>query len=220
MAALLGGGSGTPVPGELSRAHRGVLYLDELGEFPPSLIDGLRQPLEAGRITIARKGIAVTFPAGVQLIASTNPCPCGFLGDRAKSCVCTPVQLAKYRRRLSGPIVDRFDLRVNVQPVEAAEMLGGRGEPSAPVRDRVLAARERQTERGCTNRDLNRDALDALSWDADGLHLLRDAMGRGTLTARGFDRVRRLGRTIADLEGQERVAEPHVAEALAFRGTS
>lgn len=219
-AALLGGGSGMPVPGEVSRAHRGVLHLDEMGEFPPSLIDGLRQPLEAGEITIARKGVTVTFPSAFQLIASTNPCPCGFLGDRTRACTCSPVQLERYRRRLSGPVVDRFDLRVDLLGVLADEMMGGEGEPSAAVRSRVLMARARQAERGCANRDLDRDSLDSLSWDRDGLRLLEIAMGTGTLTARGFDRVRRVGRTIADLEGEDRVSEAHVAEALSFRGMS
>ncbi len=218
LAALLGGGSGMPVPGEVSRAHRGILFLDEMGEFPPSLIDGLRQPLEAGDITIARKGITITFPSSFQLIASTNPCPCGFLGDRTRSCGCTSTHLARYRRRLSGPILDRFDLRVDLQGVAAVEMLGEAGEPSAVVRDRVLVARDRQADRGCANKDLDRDALDDLPWERDGIGLLRDAMGRGTLTARGFDRVRRVARTIADLDGVDRACEVHVAEALAFRG--
>ncbi len=216
-AALLGGGSGVPVPGEVSRAHRGVLYLDEMGEFPPSLIDGLRQPIESGAITIARKGATVTFPSNIQLLASTNPCPCGYLGDRTRSCQCSPPQVARYRRRLSGPIIDRFDLRVAVRAVTGDEMFGQPGESSAVVRERVLTARTRQRTRGGMNRDLDREELDALPLESDGMHLLEGALQRGTLTARGFDRARRVARTIADLDGTERVAERHVAEALAFR---
>ncbi len=216
-AALLGGGSGVPVPGEVSRAHRGVLYLDEMGEFPPSLIDGLRQPIESGAITIARKGATVTFPSNIQLLASTNPCPCGYLGDRTRSCQCSPPQVARYRRRLSGPIIDRFDLRVAVRAVTGDEMFGQPGESSAVVRERVLTARTRQRTRGGMNRDLDREELDALPLESDGMHLLEGALQRGTLTARGFDRARRVAQTIADLDGTERVAERHVAEALAFR---
>lgn len=218
VAALVGGGSGVPVPGEVSLAHRGVLFLDELGEFPAHLLDALRQPIEEGVVHVARKGISVRFPSSVQVVAATNPCPCGYAGDRVRSCGCTPRAVARYRRRLSGPLLDRFDMRVGVPRLQPDDLLGPKGEPTAAVAERVAAARSRQADRGRLNRDLTRDALDAVEWDAAARRLLRDAVSRLGLTARGFDRVRRVAMTLADLE---RVATPglaHVAEAIAFRG--
>lgn len=217
-AALLGGGSGTPVPGEISRAHLGVLHLDELGEFPPHLLDALRQPLEDGSVTIARRGTTVRFPSRFQLVASTNPCPCGHLGDRRRPCTCGAGQLERYRRRLSGPLIDRIDVRVAVGQPAPAELLGPPGEPSSAVRTRVDDARARQDARGCPNHALGRRRLDALEVDRSASELLHLALDGGRLSGRGFDRVRRVARTIADLAGEDVVAEPHVAEALAFRG--
>ena len=147
-AALVGGGNGIPSPGELSLAHRGVLFLDELGEFPVNLLDALRQPVEEGRITIARALRTVSFPAEVQLVAATNPCPCGFDGDRTVSCRCRPSSKDRYRRRVSGPLLDRFDLRVSVGRPEAAELSGPPGEPSAAVLHRVQRARGEATASG------------------------------------------------------------------------
>ncbi len=218
MAAVLGGGSPIPVPGELSLAHRGVLFLDELGEFPPSLLDGLRQPLEEGRITISRKGVSVTFPAMVQLVAATNPCPCGYHGDDRQGCNCSESMVQRYRRRLSGPLMDRFDIRVKVNRVDPDAMIGPPEEPGREVAKRVASAREAQERRGVRNRDLTRTQLDAQNVTVGARRLVEGALRHGGLTGRGFDRVRRLSRTIADLAGSEPVDEPHAAEALALRG--
>lgn len=218
VAALVGGGSGSPVPGEMTLAHRGVLFLDELGEFPAHLLDALRQPIEEGSVHVARKGVAVRFPCAVQVVAATNPCPCGYLGDRTKACRCGPGAIARYRRRLSGPLLDRFDLRVAVPRLDPDELMGPPGEGSAAVAVRVAAARRRQAERGALNRELGRDALDGVPWDPAASGLLRDAIERLGLTGRGFDRVRRMARTLADLDGDALVGCGHVAEAITLRG--
>lgn len=217
VAALVGGGSGIPSPGEASLAHKGILFLDELGEFPPRLINALRQPIEDGMISIARRGITVTFPSDVQLIAATNPCPCGFYGDRRSPCTCTPAMRRRYGERFSGPIMDRFDMRVQVRRLEPDEIGGSTGEPSPVVAMRVKAARRVQRDRGGLNRNLRRAELDAAEWSQDALALLRTAGDRHGLTARGWDRVRRVARTIADLAQAPVVEEDHMAEALAFR---
>ena len=219
-AAIIGGGSGVPVPGEMSMAHRGVLFLDELGEFPPHLLDALRQPLEEGQITIARKGVSVTFPASVQLIAATNPCPCGFEGDRRQGCSCTDQAKARYDRRLSGPLLDRFDIRVRVDRVDPDALVGPPEEPSCRVAARVSAAREAQRRRGRRNRDLRRRELDRLEISDAAVKSIEGALRYGTLTGRGFDKVRRLARTIADLAGSEKVEEAHALQALVLRGES
>ena len=219
-AAIIGGGSGMPVPGEMSMAHRGVLFLDELGEFPPHLLDALRQPLEEGLVTIARKGVSVTFPASVQLIAATNPCPCGFEGDHRQGCSCTDQAKARYDRRLSGPLLDRFDIRVRVDRVDPDALVGPPEEPSRRVAARVAAAREAQRRRGRRNRDLCRRELDRLDISDAAMKSIEGALRYGTLTGRGFDKVRRLARTIADLAGSEKVEEAHALQALVLRGES
>jgi magnesium chelatase family protein len=216
--AIVGGGSGMPVPGEVSLAHRGVLFLDELGEFPQPVLEALRQPVESGSVAIARKGISITFPADIQLIAATNPCPCGFSGDAVKPCRCSPRAVERYRRKLSGPLIDRFDLRVMVGRPERAGLSGPRGESSAVVRERVESARAAQAERGYLNRSLSRPHLDTLAWEPEAVRLLHAAVERFAVTGRGYDRVRRVARTIADLDGSARVGEVHAAEALGFRG--
>ena len=216
-AAIVGGGSGVPVPGELTLAHKGVLFLDELGEFPPYLLDALRQPVEEGSVHIARKGVSVVFPCEVQMVAATNPCPCGYAGDRLVPCTCLPAALGRYRRRFSGPLLDRFDMQVAVPRLDPSELAGEGGEPSSAVRGRVGAARERQCGRGGPNRGLSPRDLDALPCDTGAWALLCSAAGRLALTARGWDRVRRVARTIADLEGAEAVGEDQVAEALSLR---
>jgi magnesium chelatase family protein len=208
-AALVGGGS-HPRPGEISLAHHGVLFLDEMLEFHRHVLDLLRQPLEEGTITIARAARSAVFPARFVLVAAMNPCPCGFAGDAARECRCTPQQLAKYRGRLSGPPAD----------VLAS---GAPGERSAEVLSRVMAARQRQRqrfddERITTNAELSSSLLGR--WchlDAPGLRLLTAAVRRLGLTARGYDRIRKVARTIADLEGDADVQAEHVAEALQFR---
>lgn len=216
-AAILGGGSGVPVPGELTLADRGVLFLDELAEFPQHLLDMLRQPVEEGRVHVARKGMSVVFPCRAQVVAATNPCPCGHLGDSRTACRCSPVAVERYRARLSGPLLDRFDLRVTVGCLDGVELLASGGEPSAVVRSRVARAREAQRRRGCVNRELQRDRLDAMDWDPEAGSLLAAAVDRWGLTGRGWDRVRRVARTIADLAGSDRMTGDHVAEALSLR---
>ena len=219
-AAVIGGGSGIPVPGEISMAHMGVLFLDELGEFRPHLLDALRQPIEEGTVTIARKGVSVTFPASVQLVAATNPCPCGFNGNFRQGCICTDRMVQRYRRRLSGPLLDwRFDIRVQVNPVDPDAMMGPPEEPSRQVAARVAAAVEAQRSRGRRNRDLGRRHLDAVEMATGAERIIEGALRHGSLTGRGFDRVRRLARTIADLDGSRSVEEQHASQALVLRGT-
>ncbi len=219
LAALIGGGTGFIVPGELSLAAFGVLFLDELGEFPARTLDALRQPLEEGSVALARRGMSVTFPARVQLIAASNPCPCGYAGDRVQACQCQPAAVERYRRRISGPLLDRFDLRVAVRRLHAEELQGPVGEDSRTVAERVAEARGLQAQRDALNRDLDRTALDAQPMSADASRLLGSAVDSAGLTARGFDRIRRVARTLADLGGTEEVTEDHVAEALALRGS-
>jgi magnesium chelatase family protein len=195
-----------------------VLLLDELGEFPVHLLDALRQPLEEGVVHVARRGISVEFPSRAQVVGATNPCPCGYSGDRLEGCSCTPRSIARYRRRLSGPLLDRFDLRVPVGRLDATELEAPLGESSATVRERVLVARGRSS-RPVPNRDLTRTALDDMQWVPGALDLLRKAVSTMNLTGRGWDRVRRVARTIADLAESVEISEGHVAEALAFRGS-
>lgn len=201
-AALVGGGSGVAVPGEVSLAHRGVLFLDEVAEFPRGNLDTLRQPLEDGAVTVARRGVTATFPSSFHLVAAANPCPCGYLGDQRRPCDCRPAQLARYRQRMSGPLIDRFDLVVKVDRLESME--AGDTESSLEVRARVVTASDR----------LGRDRP-ATRRDADTL--LDAALSNRLLTARGLTRVRRVAVTIAALAGSENVDESHVAEAMALR---
>ena len=220
MAAFIGGGSGVPTPGETVLAHRGVLFLDELGEYPPQLLDALRTPIEDGSVIVARQGATVEFPCQIQVVGATNPCPCGYAGDRKKSCECSESMKARYKRRFSGPLLDRFDLQVDVPRLRVSELSGPRGEDSAVVRARVTAARRRQfDERGRLNRELRRPDLDALVWTDAALRRLADAASGDRLTARGWDRVRRVARTIADLAGSSPVDGPHVDTALGMRVT-
>jgi magnesium chelatase family protein len=220
--ALVGGGA-NPRPGEISLAHHGVLFLDEMPEFSRHVLDVLRQPLEEGRITVARAARTVSFPARFVLVAAMNPCPCGYRTDPVRACRCTPPQVAKYRGRLSGPLLDRIDLVVDVQPVAIADLTGeANGEPSAAVRARVLAARERQLSRpgraARLNAMLHGRAFDrCCALDADGRRLLERSAARLHLTARGFHRVLKVARTIADLAGVASIASAHVAEALQYR---
>src|SRR5262245_11202994 len=221
--ALIGGG-GQPRPGEVSLAHHGVLFLDEMLEFHRGVLEVLRQPLEEGRVTIARAARTVTFPARFVLVGAMNPCPCGFAGDPVRECRCTPQQVAKYRSRLSGPLLDRLDLTVDV-PGLPADILGDGppGEPSIAVRTRVVEARAQQQRRtGAqgvgTNAGLTAQMMAShCRLDSGGLRILAGAVQRLGLSARGYDRVRKVARTIADLAGSERIEAAHIAEALQFR---
>lgn len=220
MVALVGGGSDVLRPGELSRAHAGVLFLDELAEFGPSTLDALRQPLESGVIRVSRARFQADLPARVLLVAAMNPCPCGEAG-RPGRCRCTPAGLTRYRRRLSGPLLDRFDLRIEVLRPEIEELLGSdRGEATAEVADRVARARGRAAERGVrTNAELDGEALDELApLDDEARELLVTALRSGRLSARGLVRIRRVACTLADLaDHRGPLGIGHVATALQLR---
>ena len=217
--ALVGGGS-PPRPGEISLAHRGVLFLDELPEFPRAALEALREPLEAGRITIARAARRHDFPARFQLVAAMNPCPCGHFGNPLKACRCTPDQVARYQGKVSGPLLDRMDVLVEV-PMLSPEVLARTpdGEPSAVVAQRVTQARGRQLARqGVLNSELTPSGLDQhAAAQPAALQLLTQASARLGWSGRGFHRVLRLARTLADLGGSEAIAPGHVAEAIQFR---
>jgi magnesium chelatase family protein len=218
--ALTGGGTGALRPGEVSRATSGVLFLDELGEFAPSVLDALRQPLEEGVIRITRAHASATFPARFLLVGAMNPCPCGG-GGAPDRCECSERERLRYSRRLSGPLLDRFDLRVDVARPSPDELLRGRpGEPSAVVAARVREARSRALDRGVgVNAAIPRSRLDELCpITAECEHMLEGALAGGRLSARGLDRVRRVSRTLADLAGVDGpAAVDHVATALALR---
>lgn len=214
--ALVGGGS-PPRPGEISLAHRGLLFLDELPEFPRTALEALREPLETGNITIARAGHHAEWPARFQLVAAMNPCPCGHLGDPRRSCSCTPEAVARYRARISGPLLDRIDLRVEVPPVPASQLSGpARSEDSATVQARVFAAWQRQQARqGCPNAELDAHLTERhAAPDAAGTRLLQASAERLGWSARGFQRMLRVARTVADLAGDDTVGAVHVSEAL------
>lgn len=220
LAGLIGGGSGIARPGEVSCAHRGVLFIDELLEVPRRTLDALREPLETGEVTIVRSMGSVRYPARILLVAATNPCPCGYFTGDDRRCRCRPDQIDRYRSRLSGPLLDRFDLQVELRPVPA-ELLAGpaTAEPTEVVAARVLAARRRAEERwGCggTNRDAPIDAVRE-TCDASAVRLLQDAVVGLGLSARAFDRCLRVARTIADLDATDVVDTVHVEEAVAYR---
>ncbi len=217
--AGLVGGTSIPRPGEISLAHRGVLFLDELPEFRRHVLDALRQPLEDCEVSIARAGRSVTYPADVMLVAAMNPCPCGYHGDRARRCRCTAHELVKYRRSVSGPLLDRIDLHVDVPAVAPALLGTGGGATSAEVRARVVRARAAQAQRSALpNARLRGAALRrACALDAEGRRLLQVAVERLGLSARAHDKVLRVARTIADLEGADSLRPVHVAEAIQYR---
>jgi magnesium chelatase family protein len=217
--ALVGGGS-VPRPGEISMAMHGVLFLDELPEFDRDVLEVLREPLESGRITISRAARHADFPARFQLVAAMNPCPCGYLGHYSGRCRCTPDQVARYRRKISGPLLDRIDIHMEV-PAVAPEEIAARpeGDSSAAMRARAIAARETQLARqGKPNAQLDTREIDEVATpDAAGEQMLKQAISRLGLSARGYHRVLKVARTIADLAAAGRVSAIHVAEAVQLR---
>jgi magnesium chelatase family protein len=224
-AGLVGGGD-TPRPGEVSLAHHGVLFLDELAEFRRSALEALRQPLEDGSVFIARARSRASFPARPVVVGAVNPCPCGYWGHPRRSCRCGDEARQRYRRKLSGPLLDRLDIHVSVPPVEVAALTAARnGESSETVRARVIAARERQARRASKlglssriNATLSSAELERVAaLDAKSQRLLAAAVEQLGLSARAFVKVSRVARTIADLDAEERVREPHVAEAIQSR---
>ena len=217
--ALVGGGS-PPRPGEISLAHHGVLFLDELPEFPRAALEALREPLENGHIRISRAAMQSEFPARFQLIAAMNPCPCGYLGHPTRACRDTPDQIARYQGKLSGPLLDRIDLHVEVPALPPDDLLQSKpGESSATVRQRVEAARKlAQARQGCTNQALAGEALDRqINAEVAALKFLNTAAARLGWSARSIHRTLRVARTIADLVGSDQVNVPHVAEAVQYR---
>ena len=222
--ALVGGGT-YPTPGEISLAHNGVLFLDELPEFNRSVLEVMRQPLEDRLIHISRAKYAVEYPASFMLVASMNPCPCGYYGHPKKPCICTPHQRQQYLAKISGPLLDRIDLQIEVQPVAVDELASKQaGEPSAAIRARVVKARELQTQRFGATAGVHCNAQMTPSmihqWaepDAEGLRQLKHAIESMNMSARAYDRILKVARTIADLDGSPQVRAPHIMEAISYR---
>jgi magnesium chelatase family protein len=221
--ALIGGGV-MPGPGEISLAHHGILFLDELPEFKRSVLEVLRQPLEDGRVTISRAAAKITLPCAFMLVAAMNPCPCGHLGDKKRQCRCTPAQIQRYRNRISGPLLDRIDLHIEAPALSLTELRAvGTGEPSAPIRERVQAARNRQRARfegakSAVNARMSHAEIRRHCQIDTGLgDLLQQAMERLSLSARAYDRILKVARTIADLAAAEKIESPHLLEAIQYR---
>lgn len=209
-----------PRPGEISMAMHGVLFLDELPEFERGVLEVLREPLESGRITISRAARRADFPAQFQLIAAMNPCPCGYLGHFNGKCHCTPDQVSRYRSKISGPLLDRIDIQIEVPAVSRQELLDrASGTSSSQIQARVEAARQRQLSRqNKTNAQLSVTEIDGLRTpDAQGTALLQQAISRLNLSARGYHRVLKVARTLADIEGNPKVTGAHIAEAVQYR---
>lgn len=222
-AGLTGGGT-YPRPGEVSLAHHGVLFLDELPEFRRDVLEVLRQPLEDGKVTIARAQASLTYPAQFVLVGALNPCPCGFHGDTLRNCVCTPQMISRYLQRISGPLLDRIDIHIEVPRLKQDELLNrGNGEPSSSIRQRVVAARSKQLERFAgsdtyCNAHMNaRQIRHHCQASDDTKNLLRSAITQLNLSARAYDRILKLARTIADLDAQDAIQTSHVAEAIQYR---
>lgn len=223
-AALVGGGI-NPIPGEISLAHNGILFADELPEFSKHTLEVLRQPLEDRVITISRAKYSVEYPCNFQFIASMNPCPCGYYGDPTHRCVCTPGQIQKYMNKISGPLLDRIDIHCEITPVPFKDISKAQpGEPSAAIRERVIKARDIQTARykdfkgiHCNAQMTERMLHQFAEPDASSMDMLRMAMERLKLSARAYSRILKVARTIADLDGSEQVQLPHIAEAVGYR---
>lgn len=223
-AALVGGGI-NPMPGEISLAHNGILFADELPEFSKHTLEVLRQPLEDRVITISRAKYSVEYPCNFQFIASMNPCPCGYYGDPTHRCVCTPGQIQKYMNKISGPLLDRIDIQCEITPVPFKDISQtAPGESSATIRERVIAARQIQEQRykdikgiHCNAQMTERMIHQYAEPDADSVEVLRSAMERLSLSARAYSRILKVARTIADLDGSEKVQLPHIAEAIGYR---
>jgi magnesium chelatase family protein len=218
-AGLIGGGSGSPRPGEVSLAHNGVLFLDELPEFPRNVLEILRQPLEEQTVTIARSAMTLCFPASFMLVAAMNPCPCGYYGDTTRECRCTPAIIQRYLGKISGPLLDRIDIQIEVPAVPWKELRGGDvAESSADMLGRVEAAREVQGARGYTNARMpSRMIRKQCDLDETGERTLEMAMRRMSLSARAHDRILKVARTVADLDRSETIATKHIAEAIQYR---
>jgi magnesium chelatase family protein len=222
--ALVGGG-GNPQPGEISLAHNGVLFLDELPEFKRTVLEVMRQPMEERRVTISRAKVSIDYPANFMLIASMNPCPCGYYNHPEKECVCGPGIVQRYLSKISGPLLDRIDLHVEVVPIGFDEMTANRkSETSEEIRHRVIAAREIQTERFKGNPEVYCNAMmpsnmvkNLCQINDAGRALLKTAMERLGLSARAYDRILKVSRTIADLAGTEEIKIEHLAEAIQYR---
>jgi magnesium chelatase family protein len=223
-AGLLGGGS-NPMPGAVSLGHNGVLFLDELPEFHRSVLEVMRQPLEDGEVTIARAAASITYPCRFMLVAAMNPCPCGYQTDPKRECRCSPTQVARYRSKISGPLLDRIDIHVDV-PAIAYEQLSqlGKGEPSSAIRARVVRAREIQQERykdqpgtHCNSNMRSKVLHQVCQMEDDAKQILRTAMSDLNFSARAYDRILKVSRTIADLDASEWIKTNHVAEAIQYR---
>ena len=222
--ALVGGGQ-SPLPGEISLAHNGVLFADELPEFNKHTLEVLRQPLEDRQITISRAKYTVTYPCSFMFVASMNPCPCGYYGDPTHTCVCTPGQIQRYMNKISGPLLDRIDIQCEIAPVPFKDLSkAAPGETSGQIRERVIKARAIQTERfnevkgiHCNAQMTERMLHQFAEPDASSMDMLRIAMERLKLSARAYSRILKVARTIADLDGSEQVQLPHIAEAVGYR---
>ncbi len=219
------GGSAVPAPGEVSLAHHGVLFLDELPEFKRSTLEVMRQPLEDGKVTVSRAAGSVTFPSEFMLVAAMNPCPCGYFGDLKRECRCSPVQVQRYRQRISGPLLDRIDLHIEVPAVEYKDISSTRVEESSTaIRERVVHARERQQARfkadaktNCNARMTARHIKQHCKLTDESEELIRIAMTELNLSARAYDRILKVSRTIADLAAAADITPEHVSEAIQYR---
>jgi magnesium chelatase family protein len=224
IAGLVGGGT-VPKPGEVSLAHRGVLFLDELPEFSKTVLEVLRQPLEDREVTLGRARAVLTFPAELMLVASMNPCPCGYFGyEEDRSCTCTPHQVSRYRSKISGPLLDRIDIHIEVPKVDFKTLSGAEtGESSSTIRERVNRARERQAHRfqgkeHSTNSTMSTaDIREHCALDKESRQLMKQAFDTLGLSARAHDRILKVARTIADLDGAEQISASHIAEAIRYR---